>query len=70
VNKGIVEFLYRKRKKQIESGKGDIAIKLRKGERLSSEEFWEIYKLLHVDGPTIKYQTPDGWNLAKERSPD
>jgi hypothetical protein len=70
MNKGIVEFLYHKKKKQIERGKCDVAVKLRKGERLSSEEFWEVYKLLHVDGPTIKYQTPDNWDVAEERIPD
>ena len=68
--KYIVEFLILKKKGHTKRSANNVANKLKNGERLSSEEFWEVYKLLHTDGPTMKYVNPDKWNIATNKTSD
>ncbi len=57
-DKEVVNFLKRK-KSHLENV--NVLDKLRKKEKLTSEEFWRVYELLQRNGPAIKYQNPDGW---------
>jgi hypothetical protein len=41
--------------------------KMKQRKRLSSEEFLKVYDTLWQQGPTTKYQTPDGWTNPKNR---
>jgi hypothetical protein len=39
--------------------------KMKQRKRLSSEEFLRVYDALWQEGPSGKYQTPDGWAYPK-----
>ena len=39
----------------------DIVEKIKRQDKLTSEEFWKVHAILQKEGPKVKYTNPDGW---------
>jgi hypothetical protein len=48
-------------KKQSKETQKRLANKLKKQEKLTGDEFWQIYDAIWQKGPQIRYQNPDKW---------
>lgn len=48
-------------KKQLKDNKRRVLNKLKKQEKLTSDEFWLVYNTIWQKGPEIKYKNPDKW---------
>ena len=46
--------------------KDQVGDKLRKGERLSSDEFWSVYNSIRQEGPEVRFRNPNKWIDAGE----
>jgi hypothetical protein len=55
----LVKILNKKSKNQLK--KEQIGDKLRKQERLSSDEFWSVYNSIRQEGPEVKFKNPNRW---------
>ena len=49
------------RKKKILEIEEEVVEKVKRHDKLSSEEFWKIHELLRQEGPKVKYTNPDCW---------
>lgn len=62
-------------KKKLEDDCGDATLfqavaKLMNDEKLTSEEFSEIYQTIRKEGPQIKYVHPENWDQTEEEQED
>lgn len=39
--------------------------KLQSNQKLTTEEFFEIYEVIRKDGPKIEYQSPEKWSYLQ-----
>ena len=58
----ITEIVAESKTKQTRKDKKRVIRKIKKEERLSRDEFWNVYNLIHKNGPAVKYTTPNNWN--------
>jgi len=62
----LIDTLIRKGKGQPGMDQTTIATKLRRQERLTENEFWDVYASIRKEGPEVKYQNPDNWISHEE----
>jgi hypothetical protein len=55
----------RKRKEIPKEKRVKVKEKLRKQERLTSDEFWQVYESIRQDGPVAKYSSPEKWGFRE-----
>jgi hypothetical protein len=63
----ILDALRKKQHTKEDAESQRVVAKMKQRKRLSSEEFLKVYDSLWQQGPTTKYQTPDGWTNPKNR---
>jgi hypothetical protein len=63
IKKKIVKILNRKRQDTPKERRVTVEEKLRKQERLTTAEFWQVYESIRQDGPVVKYSNPDKWGF-------
>ena len=61
LKKKIIKILGRKRKGESQEDRVRVVNKLRKKERLTGDEFWNVYELIRQEGPQVNFANPDNW---------
>ena len=64
-SESLIKILNKKSNK-LKKDNVDVVNKLRKKERLSSDEFWSVYNSIRQEGPEVKYQNPNKWIASGE----
>ena len=58
-NNELIKILNRKKKLlEIEE---EVVEKVKRHDKLSSDEFWKVHELIQKEGPKVKYTNPDCW---------
>jgi len=63
-SKKIAEIL--RKKDKLKEDRNRIVDKLRKQQKLSGDEFWQVYDSIWQKGPEVKYQNPQNWISSGE----
>ena len=50
-----------KKSNKLKKDNVDVVNKLRKKERLSSDEFWSVYNSIRQEGPEVRFKNPNKW---------
>lgn len=62
--KELIRLLTRKKKGKLKEDRIRVIDKLKKQERLTDDEFWRVYESIRQEGPEVKYQNPQNWELG------
>jgi hypothetical protein len=57
----LIEVLNRKNPSSLKEDRITVITKLKKRERLTHDEFWQVYESIHQKGPSVKYLNPQTW---------
>ena len=60
-SKKLIKILNTKSKSKLKKDQVVVVDKLRKEERLSSDEFWSVYNSIRQEGPEVRFKNPNKW---------
>jgi hypothetical protein len=57
----LIKILNKKNKSKLKKDHVVVVDKLRKEERLSSDEFWSVYNSIRKEGPEVRFKNSNKW---------